>query len=88
MRQGHGMGEVVFSSENADRTSQHGSNCVENAVFICDRCLQRGPLHYRVSSSAQSGWHFVCPDCWPGVKDEPGYRYGGTRKANRRDRKR
>jgi hypothetical protein len=30
----------------------------------------------------------VCETCWPNFREQAGYRYGGTRKANRRKRKR
>jgi len=52
----------------------------------CDCCEQAGPLHYRVSSDQCDGWIFVCPSCWPRIRAQEGYRYGGTRKAGRRKR--
>jgi len=54
----------------------------------CDCCTTPGVLHYRVRTDAHTDWFFVCPSCWPQVKSQPGYRYGGTRKANRRRRRR
>lgn len=54
----------------------------------CDRCQCTGPKHYRVRSDNTGDWMFVCPRCWPEIHAEPGYCYGGTRKANRRQRKR
>lgn len=54
----------------------------------CDRCQSKGPIQYRVSSDQIDGWLFVCPTCWPQIETQPGYRYGGTRKADRRKRKR
>jgi hypothetical protein len=45
-----------------------------------------GPIHYRVRSALAPQWQLVCPLCWPTLRAQPGYRYGGTRKANRRRR--
>lgn len=55
-------------------------------VFRCDRCSGTGPIHYRVCTTLQPQWQLVCPQCWPALSEQPGYRYGGTRKANRRQR--
>ena len=52
----------------------------------CDFCLQSGELHYRIRSQASGSWRFACPACWERQSQEPGYQYGGTRKANRRER--
>lgn len=54
----------------------------------CDRCGQIGPIHYRVCTALEPQWQLVCPACWKEVESQPGYRYGGTRKANRRQRHR
>ena len=54
----------------------------------CDSCSETGLIHYRVSTRADRAWRMVCPKCWALVQLQPGYRYGGTRKANRRLRKR
>ncbi|RNC93078.1 MAG: hypothetical protein ED554_04630 [Synechococcus sp. YX04-3] len=54
----------------------------------CDCCASAGELHYRVRTDALTEWIFVCPSCWPELKAQPGYRYGGTRKADRRRRRR
>lgn len=54
----------------------------------CERCQAEGSVQYRVSSDTSDGWIFVCPACWPQFRQQEGYRYGGTRKANRRRRKR
>ena len=55
-------------------------------AFRCDRCRGTGPIHYRVCSAVEPEWQLVCPQCWPALREQPGYRYGGTRKANRRQR--
>ncbi|PWL23645.1 MAG: hypothetical protein DCO99_00515 [Synechococcus sp. XM-24] len=52
----------------------------------CDFCLQSGDLHYRIRTQASGSWRFACPSCWQRQSQEPGYQYGGTRKANRRER--
>ena len=59
-----------------------------SAELSCDRCQRGGTTHYRVRSDNTGQWIFVCPGCWPAIHTEPGYCYGGTRKANRRQRKR
>lgn len=55
-------------------------------AFRCDRCRSTGPIQYRVRSDLEPQWQLVCPQCWPALREQPGYRYGGTRKANRRQR--
>ena len=54
----------------------------------CDLCGLRGSVHYRVCSDINTQWTLVCRECWTTISAQPGYRYGGTRKANRRKRKR
>ncbi|MFZ9974301.1 MAG: DUF924 family protein [Vulcanococcus sp.] len=56
------------------------------ATFRCDGCQASGPIHYRVSTASAPDWQLVCPQCWTSLRAQPGYRYGGTRKANRRQR--
>lgn len=60
---------------------------VENQQQQCDVCHCSGQTHFRVTSDKQTSWLLVCPSCWPTLVQEEGYRYGGTRKANRRQRK-
>jgi transcription initiation factor IIE alpha subunit len=60
---------------------------VENQQQQCDICHCSGQTHFRVTSDKQTRWLFVCPSCWSTLVQEKGYRYGGTRKANRRQRK-
>ena len=54
----------------------------------CDQCSRQGPIHYRVKTAEQPNWQFACPSCWNNLQHQPGYQYGGTRKANRRERQR
>ena len=54
----------------------------------CDRCVSEGPIHFRVRTEIEPDWQLVCPECWAQLQSQPGYCYGGTRKANRRSRKR
>ena len=56
--------------------------------FSCDHCGLTGAVQYRVYSGSEPRWRFVCRECWMTVSAQQGYRYGGTRKANRRRRKR
>ncbi len=53
---------------------------------VCDQCSKQGPIHYRVKTAALPNWQFACPSCWNNLQNQPGYQYGGTRKANRRER--
>jgi len=41
-------------------------------------------VNYRVTSTHTSGWIFVCKNCWLVFSKNEGYKYGGTRKRNRR----
>ena len=56
--------------------------------LACDQCSSHGPIHYRVKTAAQPNWQFACPSCWNKLHHQPGYQYGGTRKANRCERQR
>ena len=56
--------------------------------LACDQCSSHGPIHYRVKTAAQPSWQFACPNCWNKLHHQTGYQYGGTRKANRRERQR
>ena len=60
----------------------------KNKRFCCDHCRQPGHVHFRVSTARLSDWILVCETCWPNFRQQAGYRYGGTRKADRRKRKR
>ncbi len=52
----------------------------------CDYCGQDGSIHYRIRTAASVNWRFACPECWKVQSQQPQYQYGGTRKANRRQR--
>jgi len=56
--------------------------------LCCELCECLGSVHYRVRSEATREWSLVCAKCWTTIAAQPGYRYGGTRKANRRKTKR
>ena len=56
--------------------------------FCCDHCRQPRDAHIRVITAHLADWILVCETCWPNFHEQAGYRYGGTRKANRRKRKR
>ena len=60
----------------------------KNKSFCCEHCRQPGDVHFRVCTEQLAEWILVCKTCWPNFRDQAGYRYGGTRKANRRQRKR
>ena len=55
---------------------------------VCEQCSSQGTIHYRVKTAAQPNWQFACPSCCQKLQHHPGYQYGGTRKANRRERQR
>ena len=57
-------------------------------MIACALCQSTGPVHYRVRSSVIKDWTLICPQCWSRIEHQPGYQYGGTRKASRRQRKR
>ena len=58
----------------------------KGGAFRCERCQASGPVQYRVQTALTPAWQLVCPQCWPLLRQQDGYRYGGTRKANRRER--
>ena len=54
--------------------------------MFCDICKKNGLVQYRVVSAKQKDWIFTCKNCWQEFTKNEGYRYGGTRKANRRSK--
>ena len=53
--------------------------------MFCDKCKEKDTsVNYRVTSTHTSGWIFVCKNCWLVFSKNEGYKYGGTRKRNRR----
>ena len=52
--------------------------------MICDICKKGDSVHYRVTSTKTSNWIFVCKKCLMDFAKTEGYKYGGTRKGNRR----
>lgn len=52
--------------------------------MICDRCEKVNSVNYRVTSSQTSDWIFICENCWLDFSKTKGYKYGGTRKNNKR----
>ena len=43
----------------------------------CEVCGSESTRLYRVKIDARD-WTLVCDACWPAIRDEPGYTYGGT----------
>ena len=74
--------------QGTDALEESVENLWKNKRFCCDRCRQPGDVHFRVSTARLADWILVCETCWPNFREQAGYRYGGTRKANRRKRKR
>jgi len=74
--------------QDADPPEGAAEKLWKNGKYCCDHCRQPGDVQFRVSTNRQTDWILVCPTCWPKFRNEAGYRYGGTRKANRRNRKR
>ena len=60
----------------------------KNKRFCCDHFRHPGDVHFRVSTTRLADLILVCETCWPNFCEQAGYRYGGTRKGNRRKRKR
>ncbi|HCV57657.1 MAG TPA: hypothetical protein DGR08_08730 [Synechococcales bacterium UBA12195] len=56
------------------------------STMRCDYCGQDGSVHYRIRTAVSATWRFACPECWKVQSQQPQYQYGGTRKANRRQR--
>ena len=50
----------------------------------CNICKEYDSLHYRVKIPHKSNWLFVCKRCWLDFSKTEGYKYGGTRKVNKR----
>jgi uncharacterized protein (DUF924 family) len=75
--------ELRFLEDWNSRAKQ--KRCLSHA---CDQCSKQGPIQYRVKTAAQPNWRFACPSCLNNLQHQPGYQYGGTRKANRRKRQR
>tara|TARA_B100000161_G_scaffold24995_1_gene14770 strand:+ start:219 stop:548 length:330 start_codon:yes stop_codon:yes gene_type:complete len=74
--------------QGADLAQLSAEELWKNKRFCCDQCRQPGDLHFRVSTTRLKDWILVCESCWLNLRSEEGYRYGGTRKANRRKRRR
>ena len=55
--------------------------------MFCDICKKNGLVQYRVVNAQQKDWIFTCKNCWQEFTKTEGYRYDGTRKANRRSKK-
>ena len=69
------------------RIGKNWQKTVENQRHQCDVCRCVGGTHFRVTSDKYNDWLFVCPNCWTTLSQDVGYRYGGTRKSNRRQGK-
>ncbi len=52
--------------------------------MFCDLCKDFGLVQYRVANSQSKDWLFTCKKCWEDFSKTKGYKYGGTRKENRR----
>ena len=74
--------------QDADHAQEPPGKLWKNIRICCDHCRQPGEVHFRVITARLTDWILVCDTCWPNFREEAGYRYGGTRKANRRKRKR
>ena len=76
-------------------TRSHKDNCklcgwkkiskhIQGIDMICEMCKKYISVDYRVKNTRTSGWIFVCKKCLLGFSKTDGYKYGGTRKENRR----
>jgi len=75
-------------SPDANQAPESKEELWKNKRFCCDHCRQPGDVHFRVITARLADWILVCETCWPNFCEQAVYRYGGTRKANRRKRKR
>ena len=73
---------------DGDQTQKSPIKLWKNQHFCCDYCRRPGNVHFRVTTSLQTSWILVCETCWPKFRNQAGYRYRGTRKSNRRKRRR
>lgn len=53
-------------------------------VKHCDKCKQTNEIMFRVMTDNLTRWVIVCPSCQNSLKDNEGYRYGGTWKSVKR----
>ena len=73
--------------QGADLAQESAEELWKNKRFCCDHCRRPADVHFRVTTEQLKEWILVCETCWPNFQNETGYLYGGTRKANRRNRK-
>ena len=59
----------------------------KNKRFCSDHFRRPGDVHSRGITDQLKEWIIVCEICWPNFRNGTGYRYGGTSKANCRNRK-
>ena len=59
---------------------------IDTINMCCDICKKNGHVQYRVSNTQSKNWIFSCENCLQDFHKTEGYKYGGTRKANRRIR--
>ena len=57
---------------------------LQREKMICNICKKQNAIDYRVKNAECSNWIFVCKSCWLSFSETEGYKYGGTRKDNRR----
>ena len=56
-------------------------------IKLCNRCSQAASVLFRVQYDESGAWIFVCKQCWASVsQNNPFYVYGGTWKADKRDK--
>ena len=79
---------LQMNPQDGDQLKKPPGRLWKKHRFCCDQCRQPGEVHFRVTTDRLTDWIFVCETCWSNLREGAGYRYGGTRKANRRKRKR
>ncbi|MEL6497942.1 MAG: hypothetical protein AAF937_04535 [Planctomycetota bacterium] len=47
------------------------------AKKLCESCGGAATRLHRIKTATRD-WTLVCETCWPAIRDEPGYTYGGT----------
>ena len=74
--------------QGAELAQESAEELWKNKRFVVITADGRaGDVHFRVITDQLKEWILVCETCWPNFRNETGYRYGGIRKANRRNRK-
>ena len=73
--------------QGGDLAQESAEELWKNKRFCFDHCRRPGDVLFRVITYQLKERILVCETCWTNSRNENGYHYGGTRKANRRNRR-